>query len=118
MPNQHHHTFGWPGLWMQPSKLLVMRILAHDWKPLTDIAGALCRQLTQAHNECRLEAHMPRKILGGGVCVGIFGMRNQEPVQVPIKFGTSIIFPDEFRSPFVALIKLLFVICQIRAEKG
>jgi len=45
-------------------------------------------------------------------------MRNQEPVQVPIKFGTSIIFPDEFRSPFVALIKLLFVICQIRAEKG
>lgn len=54
---------------MQPSKLLVMRILAHDWKPLTDIAGALCRQLTQAHNECRLEAHMPRKILGGGgVC--------------------------------------------------
>lgn len=62
--------------------------------------------------------HASKNSGGVGGVVGIFGMRNQEPVQVPIKFGTSIIFPDEFRSPFVALIKLLFVICQIRAEKG
>jgi len=32
--------------------------------------------------------------------------------------GTSIIFPDEFRSPFVGLIKLVFIICQIKVEKG
>jgi len=46
MPNQHHHrTFRLAGLWMPPSKLSGMPILAHDWKPLTDIAWGIVQAI-------------------------------------------------------------------------